>query len=820
MRRFSAMSSIEGQAFTHGAHSQRTERHAWLAKWHHSAPRRRSQYVFTCSPSLPVVWSTYLRLTSSASSGAAVALQVNACLVLTPFCAPNRYLAMNHTHHELLSASYCAANGSVEGIPLHVPSELQASVAKSVVDVSASRGVFRFNVLFAVDRTGQNRKPPYFEAGSVEFRAVIYDAHSVSAPVGSHPPSHPLGYRSHVFFDEDEARAYEEISKASPPALFSPPHTSASPPKVGHEGRGAELILEHSQYHRWRIAMSDCVSEIVSCAHHALRSVAPFMVPIGTGMEVNDAGGMAILDGGTAKNILADTVRISCGSLQLLSAASACCASIADSIGQASQHDLRLAYQHADRTMNLVRDLKLLLKKMRTSDTASAFLDPDKLLLELDLVDWSDDMQGLLEVAMSAIPRIKGVVDFARLEFAELTLLYACPNLLKYFNACKNEYDQPAVFSTVDKLNEREKRFPLEHVPTGTLEDSAGRKPRRKLKAQELAQRSMIPMNTLNHGREKELELTLHQGLSFDLRLCPQYDAFFSRAQEQAAKIQYAVDTNIDKVFADWVTEIVSRRPLSLTPSGVACRLLSTAMWNIDRAVCEQSVYKISQQCLVLSDLERDIYCAAPTTAKGVLFYGSRTALVGVSITTFSDIFTMLKWALTEDVKESEASSLQIVTGCYGPVTKYGGLLSHLHSAQFMEVHRYGDFVRKSNSEAKSSVLRDFALTAGIPQFAHRIIMDVSRQIRESSVPKNFVSHMTIGGTRFDPPRILSDATSMVETVVLAVETGAEVSVTSFVKVDEWRLLSVTKHIQYLEAGNFAQMRPIYLREQNVPLNS
>lgn len=81
--------------------------------------------------------------------------------------------------------------------------------------------------------------------------------------------------------------------------------------------------------------------------------------------------------------------------------------------------------------MTLIRDLKLILGKLAISDAARAFLTPEKLLAEIDGRAWEEDVRALVELATSAIPRIKGVVDFARLEYAELALRNHCPALLQ-----------------------------------------------------------------------------------------------------------------------------------------------------------------------------------------------------------------------------------------------------------------------------------------------------------------------------------------------------------------------------------------------------
>lgn len=51
----------------------------------------------------------------------------------------------------------------------------------------------------------------------------------------------------------------------------------------------------------------------------------------------------------------------------------------------------------------------------------------------------------------------------------------------RYFNACKQEYGQPLVFSAVDELAAREERFPETHGIASSMGiDTIGRKYRRQ----------------------------------------------------------------------------------------------------------------------------------------------------------------------------------------------------------------------------------------------------------------------------------------------------------------------------------------------------
>lgn len=74
------------------------------------------------------------------------------------------------------------------------------------------------------------------------FRAVVY------VPIGSvrdsGRPRHTLGYQSLVFFREEEARAYEHMSRTQWPTLFSPVHRAHGASLV-EDGR---LVAEHAEY--------------------------------------------------------------------------------------------------------------------------------------------------------------------------------------------------------------------------------------------------------------------------------------------------------------------------------------------------------------------------------------------------------------------------------------------------------------------------------------------------------------------------------------------------------------------------------------------
>jgi len=92
------------------------------------------------------------------------------------------------------------------------------------------------------------------------------------------------------------------------------------------------------------------------------------------------------------------------------------------------------------------------------------------------------------------------------------------------------------------------------------------------------------------------METALHRTATLDLRQCAEYDALFSAVQTGAARAQYVVDTDVDVVFDTWVRELVDRRPLTPTPSAVACQLLRHNAWAIDGDTRAQFVDRIRKR--------------------------------------------------------------------------------------------------------------------------------------------------------------------------------------------------------------------------------
>eukprot|EP00038_Savillea_parva_P003594 m.127962 g.127962 ORF g.127962 m.127962 type:complete len:369 (-) comp11220_c0_seq5:596-1702(-) len=154
---------------------------------------------------------------------------------------------------------------------------------------------------------------------------------------------------------------------------------------------------------------------------------------------------------------------------------------------------------------------------------------------------------------------------------------------------------------------------------------------------------------------------------------------------------------------------------------------------------------------------------------------------------------------------------------------RYGSLLSHLHFVRLVEVHCHGVIGGGSPTDAnyrRASLLRDFETDSGIPEFSKTVVADVLKQHSKSMSDERIVSHLMVGTERFEPDYILRQSAEVIEEVRVAVETGVEITVHYFFKIDGWRLVPIVKHVQYVETGTFAQLRPIWIREQEIPLDS
>lgn len=151
-----------------------------------------------------------------------------------------------------------------------------------------------------------------------------------------------------------------------------------------------------------------------------------------------------------------------------------------------------------------------------------------------------------------------------------------------------------------------------------------------------------------------------------------------------------------------------------------------------------------------------------------------------------------------------------LAVGCIGSATMYGGLLSHLHTVDLVEMHVYNSTSYKTHS--RGGVGGDGGGHADqggdgdgdekVSNFATVVIDDVMRQHRVGVAAAAgqclMVSRLTAGTMTFTPADLadpMGRASAVLE-VALAVKNGREVSVTSYVLVDGWRMVPVVKYIQ------------------------